>query len=119
MNYEALNLIGRIIFGAYFVHAGWAHFANRQSYTAYAASKKVPMPALGVLVSGACIFLGGLGVIFAFHKTISLLLIAIFLVPVTIFMHNFWADTDPGVRGNNKIGFLKNMALLGATLMLL
>jgi uncharacterized membrane protein YphA (DoxX/SURF4 family) len=119
MDYAMLNMLGRIIFGLYFVYSGWGHFKNAKGYTAYAASKKVPMPAVGVFVSGVCIFLGGLGVIFAFHKTLSLILIAIFLVPVTIFMHNFWADTDPSTKMNNKIGFLKNMALFGAVLMML
>lgn len=77
------------------------------------------MPMLGVIVSGLCIFLGGLGIVFDIHKTLSLLLIIIFLVPVTIFMHNFWTDTDQNAKANNKIGFLKNTALLGAALMLI
>ena len=119
MNYEMLHLVGRIIFGAYFVYSGWGHFKNRAGYAAFATSKKVPMPMTGVLASGALIFLGGLGVILNFHKTLSLVAIAIFLVPVTMFMHNFWADTDPNTKMNNKIGFLKNAALFGAALMLL
>lgn len=119
MNYELLHLVGRVIFGAYFVYSGYQHFKNHKGYTSYAASKKVPMPALGVFVSGVFIFLGGLGVIFDVRMTLSLVLIALFLVPVTVFMHNFWADTDPSTKMNNKIGFLKNAALFGAALMLL
>ncbi|MES2059703.1 MAG: DoxX family protein [Patescibacteria group bacterium] len=119
MNFDTINFVGRIIFGLYFVYSGWQHFKNRQSYAAYAASKKVPMPMFGVLASGALIILGGLGVVFAVHKTLSLLLIIIFLIPVTVFMHNFWADTDPNTKMNNKIGFLKNTALLGAAMMML
>src|SRR3989344_1266981 len=119
MNYETLNTIGGIIFGLYFVYSGWQHFKERQSYTAYAASKKIPMPGLGVFVSGVCIFLGGLGIAFDYRMTESLILIIIFLVPVTVFMHNFWSDTDAGARANNKVAFLKNIALLGAALMLL
>jgi hypothetical protein len=34
-------------------------------------------------------------------------------------MHNYWADTDPQMRQANEIQFHKNLALLGAALMLL
>jgi hypothetical protein len=34
-------------------------------------------------------------------------------------MHNFWKLEDPQLRMADKINFMKNMALLGAILMLL
>jgi hypothetical protein len=34
-------------------------------------------------------------------------------------MHNFWADQDQQTRQSNEIQFQKNLALLGASLMLL
>ena len=85
----------------------------------YAASKKVPLPKLAVYGSGAIALLGGLGVTFGFHMTISLGLILVFLVPVTIFMHDFWKETDPMSRMNQRINFLKNVALIGACLFII
>jgi hypothetical protein len=34
-------------------------------------------------------------------------------------MHNFWKDEDPQMKMADRINFMKNMALLGALLMLL
>jgi len=114
--YPTINIIGRVIFGLYFAYSGFGHFKNLSSYTGYAASKKVPAPKLAIIVSGLLLLLGGLGVVFNFHMTASLLLLVIFLVPTTIFMHDFWKDTDPAAKMSNQINFMKNVALLGATL---
>jgi hypothetical protein len=34
-------------------------------------------------------------------------------------MHRFWADKDPQAKINNLVNFQKNVALLGAALLLL
>jgi len=31
-------------------------------------------------------------------------------------MHNYWADTDPNMKMANRINFMKNLGLLGASL---
>jgi len=117
--YHTINIIGRVIFGLYFAYSGFGHFKNGKGMVGYTASKKVPMPWLAVYGSGLIILLGGLGVVFAYHMTISLLLVIIFLVPTTIFMHDFWKETDPMARMSQRINFLKNVALLGAALWML
>jgi putative oxidoreductase len=114
--YPTINIIGRVIFGLYFAYSGFEHFKNASMLAGYAASKKVPTPKLAIYVSGSLLLLGGLGVIFAYHMTISLFLIILFLVPTTIFMHDFWNETDPAVRSSQKVAFLKNVALIAATL---
>jgi uncharacterized membrane protein YphA (DoxX/SURF4 family) len=85
----------------------------------YAKSKNVPYPKLAVLVSGLFLLLGGLGVLFWLYPTVALVLIAVFLLVVSFAMHNFWADKDDATRSANTINFSKNMALLGAALMLM
>jgi uncharacterized membrane protein YphA (DoxX/SURF4 family) len=39
--------------------------------------------------------------------------IVLFLLPVTLIMHAFWADHDPAKRQVDMINFTKNIALLG------
>jgi uncharacterized membrane protein YphA (DoxX/SURF4 family) len=117
--YPTINIIGRVIFGLYFAYSGFEHFKNGKGMVGYTASKKVPMPKLAVYGSGLIALLGGLGVIFAYHMTLSLLLIILFLVPVTIFMHDFWKETDPAARSSQKVNFLKNAALIAAVLLVL
>ena len=48
-----------------------------------------------------------------------MLCIVVFLVPVTFMMHAYWQETDPMQRINQRVNFQKNIALLGAALMLL
>lgn len=116
---EALFLIGRIIFGGYFIYSGFNHFKNSTALAGYAKSKNVPYPKLAVLISGLFLLVGGLGVLFWLYPVWALSLIAIFLLIVSFSMHNFWEDKDDATRSANTINFSKNMALLGAALMLM
>ncbi|MDO8620409.1 MAG: DoxX family membrane protein [bacterium] len=113
-----LFLIGRIIFGGYFLMNAWNHFKNVESLTGYAQFKGVPSPRTAVLVSGFLLLLGGLGVVFGIAPEASLALLIIFLVPVSFKMHAFWKETDPTKSMMERVQFMKNMALIGACLML-
>lgn len=42
----------------------------------------------------------------------------LFLLPVTFMVHTFWKTSDPMEKMSERIQFEKNMALLGAALML-
>jgi putative oxidoreductase len=117
--YPIINIVGRVIFGLYFAYSGFMHFKNGKGMIGYAASKKVPLPKLAVYGSGLLLLLGGLGVTFGFHMTISLCLIIIFLVPTTIFMHDFWKETDLTAKMSQRINFLKNVALIAAILFII
>lgn len=111
-------LIGRIMFGGYFVMMGLNHFGNHKMLTGYAASKKIPSPSLAVYFSGVLIFLGGIGIISGWYPIVSLILIMVFLVPVSFMIHSYWKNSDPMVKMADMTHFFKNMALIGATLML-
>jgi uncharacterized membrane protein YphA (DoxX/SURF4 family) len=116
---EILLLVGRILFGGYFVMSGYGHFFHHEDLVAYARSKKVPMANLGVFITGLLIFLGGLGVMLGVYIQWSLWAIILFLLVVTLFMHRYWQEQDAGARMSNRVNFYKNFALLGAALMLL
>lgn len=116
--YPVINLVGRIVLGLYFVYSGYNHFKNGKGMVGYAASKKVPSPAIAVYGSGALLVLGGLGLAFNYERDMALLLLVIFIVPVTIFMHDYWKETEPMARMSQRVNFLKNVALLGAVLAL-
>ncbi len=113
-----LFLIGRILFGGYFIMSGVNHFSKKEHLKGYAASKGVPMPGTAVIVSGLLLLLGGLGVLLGAYVKWSLIALLVFLVPVTFKMHAYWTDQDPGMKMSNQINFMKNLALIGAVLML-
>src|SRR5258708_7140456 len=114
----ALHIIGQIILGGYFVYNGINHFRNHTDYTAYAAANKVPMPSIAVYGTGVLLLLGGLGVLFNMYSTVSYILLMIFLVPTSIMMHAFWKAPNPAEKAAQKIAFMKNIALVGALLLL-
>lgn len=115
---DILFLIGRLIFGGYFIMNAWNHFRNLEDMTGYAASKGVPSPRAAVFFGGILLLLGGLGVVFGVAPEASLALLIIFLVPVSFKMHAFWKETDPNARLMERVQFMKNTALVGALLML-
>lgn len=112
-------VLGRLIFGGYFVYNGINHFMNEPQMRAYAASKGVRSPDAAVRGSGALLLAGGASVIAGVQPRQGLAAIIAFLVPVSLQMHRFWEIDDPAVRMAETVNFTKNMALVGAALALM
>jgi len=112
-----LFLIGRIIFGLMFLMFAANHFMQVEMMTGYAASKNVPAPKLAVIGGGVLLLIGALTILTGFQPLIGVIALAIFLVPVSFTMHDFWAVEDEQMKMNEMVNFMKNMALLGAVLM--
>ena len=112
-------LLGRLIFGGYFVMSGIAHFRNHKAMAQYAAAKGTPAPTLAVLATGALMTAGGLSVITGILPILGLAALAVFLVGVTPVMHAFWTIQDPMTRMAETVNFTKNVALLGAVFALM
>lgn len=78
----------------------------------------VPIASLTVPLSGVIALMGGLSILFDYKAKIGADLIVLFLVPVTLMMHNFWAVYDPGLRVMQLGHFMKNLALIGAAILI-
>lgn len=114
----ALFLIGRILLGGYFVYSAFNHFKHLVGYTGYAQSKGVPHPRAAVIATGVMLALGGLSIILGLYIVLGMWLLVLFLIPTTFMMHKFWKVIDPMARQGERINFFKNLALIGALLML-
>jgi uncharacterized membrane protein YphA (DoxX/SURF4 family) len=114
-----LFLLGRLIFGGYFLYNGANHFLSNAALAQYAASKGVPNPEIAVALSGLLLIAGGLSVLLGAWPRLGALCIIVFLAIVTPTMHNFWAVSDPAMRMADMIHFTKDAALLGASLLML
>lgn len=112
-------LIGRIIFGGFFIMGGFNHFASLGSMSGYVKAKGVPAPKLAMSGSGVLLILGGLSLLLGFDPVIGIILLIIFFLGVTPMMHAFWKVGDPAARMAERVNFMKNLALLGALLMML
>lgn len=116
---DILFLVGRIIFGGYFVMMGMNHFMKMGMMTQYAQSKGIPSANMAVAVSGLFILFGGIGVLLGAFIPYAVALLVVFLVVVSFKMHNFWAVPDPQMKMTDMTNFMKNMALAAAALMML
>jgi putative oxidoreductase len=112
-------LLGRLIFGGFFLYNGIHHYMDRKQLAQYTAAKDVPMPDAAVLVSGTALTIGGASILLGVKPKWGALAIIGFLAGVSPIMHNFWHMQDPQQRQNDMINFAKNMALLGAGLSLM
>jgi putative oxidoreductase len=111
-----LVLLGRILYAAIFVMSAPGRFTA--GTFAYAAGKGVPMASIAVPLPGVTALPGGLSIVPGYKAKYGAWLIVLFLVPVTIMMHNFWAVTDPMKRQMQNINFMKNLSMLGAALLI-
>src|SRR5580692_6710414 len=114
---QYILLAGRFFYSLIFIFAALGHFS--QQTIGYAASQGVPMANILVPFSGIMALVGGLSILLGYKSRWGAVLIILFLIPVTIMMHNFWAVTDPMMKQMQMVMFLKNVSMLGAALMIL
>src|SRR5437867_9848942 len=113
---NTIVLFGRIAYAAIFVIAAQGHFS--QETIGYAAAQGVPMASIVVPFSGVISALGGLSVALGYRAKWGAWLLVLFLVPVTVMMHKFWAVSDPMMAQIHQVMFMKNLAILGGTLLI-
>ena len=109
-------LAGRQLFSVIFIIASAGHFNPRTIEAA--AAHGVPLPDLVVPLSGIIALLGGVSVLLGFQTRVGAWLLVVFLVPVTLVMHNFWSVSDPMAVQVEKAMFMKNITLLGGALVI-
>jgi putative oxidoreductase len=112
-------LLGRIVFGGFFLYNGINHFKERKSLAQFAKAKNVPLADVAVPATGAALLVGGTSILLGVKPKLGALAIIGFLASVSPTMHDFWKQQDPGQRMNDMINFSKNMALLGAAVALM
>ena len=116
---RALFMLGRAIFGGFFLYNGTDLLQHQKEMSQYADAKGVPVAEAAVPAAGALLLAGGLSILAGTRPRQGLATIVGFLIPVTLQMHRFWEVEDPQVRVNEMVHFSKNVALVGAALMML
>lgn len=110
---KTLFVLGRAVFGRFFVYSGINHFMNEKQMSGYAASKGVAAADAAVLTSGAMLLTGGLSVLLGYKPRLGLSTLIGFLIPASLQMHGFWEVEDPQRQMNEMVNFMKNLALVG------
>jgi len=112
-------LVGRVLVGFYYLLGAYHHFSNLGRMAQAAAAHGVPAPQVAIVGAGLLLLVAGLSFLLGVYPRIGVAAIVLFLVPVTLIMHAFWADRNPMMRQNDIINFTKNIGLLGSSLMFL
>ena len=106
--------LGRAAFAAVFVIFAPLDFTPQG--IAWATQQGVPFPQILVPVAGLIALAGGASVILGYRARIGAWLLILFLVPVTVMFHNFWAIRDPMMAQMQEGFFLANLSRIGAAL---
>jgi putative oxidoreductase len=117
VKYSSLvSLFGRQLFSIIFILSSASHFAPPT--VAYAVRHGVPLAGVLVPLSGVIALAGGLSVLLGYQTRVGAWLLTLFLIPVTLVMHNFWAAPDASSAQIEEALFLRNVALTGGALLI-
>jgi putative oxidoreductase len=111
-------LIGRLMVGGMYLFSGITNLIGLGGTAGYAASKGLPEAQVLVALASLLLVVAGLSLISGIQPRLGVGAVVLFLIPVTIVMHDFWA-LDGMQRIAEMHAFLGNLALLGSALMFL
>ncbi|WFN91175.1 DoxX family protein [Arcanobacterium wilhelmae] len=117
-----VNFAGRVALALPFIILGSE--AAREPGARVNAVKKAPIKFAQdhadelVRFNGAAMVAGGLGVASGVLPHAAALGLVAATAPTTVAGHDYWNVEDPAQRGNQRIHFLKNIAMIGGALIL-
>jgi putative oxidoreductase len=114
MNYVVF--VGRIFYSLIFLMTAMSHFS--QATIDYATGKGVIAAPFFVPFFGVIAIVGAISIMAGYKAKGGALLIIIFLIPVTLKMHDFWNVTDPMQYKMQLSSFMKNVSMLGAAMLI-
>lgn len=102
--------LGRVLLSVIFIIAGAKKILNFAGTAGYMASKGLPMSEVLLVLTILIELGGGLMILIGWQARWAATAIFLFLIPVTIIFHPFWADSE---QFNS---FFKNLAIMGGML---
>ncbi len=113
---ESIGLgLGRLLLSVIFILSGVQKLMHFSQTASMMAGKGIPLATVALALSIAIEVGGGLLLIIGYKVRYVAMVMALFLVPVTLTFHNFWAFQ--GAAREMQMGnFLKNLAIIGGLL---
>ena len=108
--------IGRAFLGALFLVSGLFKIVGFAGVAGWMASSVLPAAEVLLVLTIAIEVVGGLLLVIGWQARRAALVLALFLVPVTIVFHGFW-NADAAHFNEQLTAFLKNLAILGGMLL--
>jgi putative oxidoreductase len=110
-------LAGRVLFALLFLQSGWHKIFDFSGYVLDMTGRGVPMPEVLLVLTIALVLAGGLMILFGWHARWAALALFVWMIPATLLYHAFWTF-EPAQVFNQTNHFLKNLAIMGALLMI-
>lgn len=108
-------LAGRILIALIFLLSGFGKITGFAGTAGYMASKGLPMTDLLLVITIVIEFGGALLIVTGFKARLGALALFLWMIPVTIVFHNFWA-VPADQQMIQQIMFMKNLSIMGAML---
>jgi putative oxidoreductase len=113
-----IQLIGRLLFGAYFAFVGAGfHVAKSKMAEGYAGSTRFPVPAIAGWPTGLWMIAGALSIGLGVWPDVGALMIAVFAIVAAAYFHRFW-EVDPTQKQTQQQLFGRNVIIVGACLVM-
>jgi len=108
--------LGRLLLSLIFIASAAGKISDWDGTAKMMATRG--LPAVDALLSVVIVLelVGGLLVLLGFYTRPGTVLLLVFLVPVTVIMHNFWAY-EGAEQMPQMINFMKNVSIIGGLLM--
>jgi putative oxidoreductase len=111
-------LVGRLLVAAIFLWSGSGKIAGFAGTAGYMASKGIPLPEVLLVMTIVAEIGAGLFIVLGWKARLGALVLFLWMIPVTLLFHNFW-DYPPDQQLIQTILFMKNLAMMGAMLLLM
>ncbi len=112
-----IHLVGRILLSLIFIVTGSTKILYRSATAAAMVSKGIPLVSIALPLVLLIELVGGLALLIGYRARLAALILALYLVLVTLCFHNFWAYQGVAQQAQ-MVNFLKNLAILGGLLRL-
>jgi putative oxidoreductase len=115
---QLLYPAGRAFLGALFFISGINKILGFSYVAGWMSSSGVPAASVLLAITIVIEVAGGLMLITGFRPRLAAIVIALFLIPVTVVFHAFWS-ADAANFQNQLTAFLKNLSILGGMLLVI
>jgi putative oxidoreductase len=112
---RSLAIAGRVLLSVLFILSAVGKIMTWDVNLQYMVSKGLPLIPVFLGAATAVELACGLALLFGWHARWGALLLVLYLIPLTLLFHNFWALSGPD-RQTELVNFLKNLAIMGGLL---
>ena len=109
--------LARILISAIFLASAFNKITHFDATAHMIADKGIPVAAVAAAIAILIELAGGIMIIIGWQTKLAAAVQFVYLVPVTVMYHNFWA-APPEMHDMQMVNFLKNLAIMGGLLIL-